>query len=69
VLECVARIGRCAASENQPGLDELIEGATQLGLRQRGNGGEQRLGELAPDHRCHLRRVLHRCEAIEAREE
>ena len=48
-------------------MGELRQRLVQFGPRMRGDGGDQLVGELAPDRGADLRDLLHRRKAIEPR--
>jgi len=49
VLEAVGDLGRAAAAVDQLGCDQLVEGGLEVRLRAVGDGGEERMGELAAE--------------------
>jgi hypothetical protein len=65
VLEDVARLGRGAAAEHQPGGEELVDRVLERRLRQPGHGGEELVRELAPDHGPDLRDLPDGRQAVE----
>ena len=65
MLEGIDRSGRRALLERQPRLGELRQRLVQRRLWVRSDGGDQLVGELAPDRRTDLRDLLDRRKAIE----
>ena len=67
VLEGVRRLGRLAAREEDLRVDQAREPLAQARLVHPGDGGQQRVAELPPEHRRPLRHLLRRREPIEPR--
>lgn len=49
VLEAVGDLWWAAAAVDQLGCDQLVEGGLEVRLRAVGDGGEERMGELAAE--------------------
>ena len=67
VLEEIRRIGREPARVEQLRARELFERILEALVRERRDGAQERVAELAPQDGRHLRHLLRRPEPVEAR--
>ena len=67
VLERVRRLRRLAALEDDLRVDQAREPLAEARVVHPGDGGQQRVAELPPEHRRPLRHLLRRREPIEPR--
>ena len=69
VLERVRRLRRLAALEDDLRADQPREPLAQARVFHPGDGGQQRVAELPPEHRRPLRHLLRRRQPVEPRHE
>ncbi len=67
VLEAIVRLRAAALDDQKVGLGEPLQRRAQSGLVETGDRLEQRVGEIAPQHRAELRGLPRGAEPVEAR--